>query len=211
VLREEKDVAVDGVTEKWRLEWPRPPVPDCIDESWSGCNCAGFELGEKGDLDLVRTRQGAGEERLHLGPLFLNHDGRMRRWPVTKKDTGKVPDISELVTRPIETVIKLADYDHDGRATEFVLNVGAGPCGHTQAVVVGISKTNGKLHAFGTKESPDTPLVLEHAKDWEKLKSGSSADVVQGACGEASALEETKLHVTADGDLRATATKRKCP
>ncbi len=36
----------------------------------------------------------------------------------------------------------LADYDRDGRATELVLQVGAGPCGHEQSVVVGISKQN---------------------------------------------------------------------
>ena len=27
ILREQKDVVVDGVTEKWRLEWTKPPVP----------------------------------------------------------------------------------------------------------------------------------------------------------------------------------------
>ena len=53
----------------------------------------------------------------------------------------------------------LGDYDRDGRATEFVLQVDAGPCGHDTSLVVGISRDTPRLHAFGTAESPDEPLV----------------------------------------------------
>ncbi|MDB4993412.1 MAG: hypothetical protein JWM74_844, partial [Myxococcaceae bacterium] len=48
ILREEKQVVVDGVTETWRLEWIRPPVPVCMDSTWETCGCAGFSFGEKG-------------------------------------------------------------------------------------------------------------------------------------------------------------------
>jgi hypothetical protein len=145
-----------------------------------------------------------------LDALFGEGGARMRRWPVTKADTGK-PDVAELELRPIETVIKLADYDHDGRATEFILVVGSEPCGHTPSVLVGISKDNAKLHAFGTAEKPSEPLTLERPADWERLRAAGSAELTMVACGDHGADTETKVRVRADGQLHATESNRKCP
>jgi len=211
VIREEASVTVDGVTEKWRLEWTRTPTPDCIDPAtFATCPCAAFAFGEKGDLDLVRARPGAVEERLHLTPLF-DGGARLRRWPVTRADTGKKPDVADLVSRPIETVMKIGDYDHDGRATEMVLVVGSEPCGHQPGVVVGISRSNPTLHAFASNDKPGAPLVLQHPEDWEKVRAKPAVDLVEIACGDHGADSATSLHVTADGDLHATESTKKCP
>jgi hypothetical protein len=211
VVREQIDVPIDGSTEKWRLEWTKPPVPDCVDASdFETCPCAAFAFGEKGYLDLVRTRTAGPEERLPLSTLFDGNSAHLRRWPVTKADTGKKPDLADLAVRPIETVMKLGDYDHDGRASEFVLVVGSQPCGHAQSVVVGVSKSNQALHVFSSADAPGTPLVLEHASDWEKVRAKPAVDLVQVSCGDHGADTETSLHVTADGSIHVQTTSKKC-
>jgi hypothetical protein len=210
VVREQVTVTIDGAKETWRLEWKRPPVPDCVGPGWDTCPCAGFAFGEKGDMDLVRARPGAKEERLALGPLFEGKDVRLRRWTPVKSDTGKAPDIGDLVVRPVGELMKLGDYDHDGRATELVLQVDAGPCGHAPAIVVGISKKNPTLHAFGTKDKPNEPLTLPRPDEWEKLKAKPAVDFVTLPCGDHGAEEEVSLHVIADGELTAKESKRTC-
>jgi hypothetical protein len=183
---------------------------------WDSCACAGFAFGERGSMDLVRTTPGKPDERLRLDPLFGDHDTRMQRWPVTRSDTarpdgGATLDLAELSMRPVTSIIKFADFDHDGRASEFLLQVAAGPCGHTSTIVVGVSKSNPKLHAFGTADKPNEPFALERASDWEKLKGKASADVVLTACGDHGATEQTVAHLTADGELHAKTETKKCP
>jgi hypothetical protein len=180
-------------------------------QRWEACTCSGFAFGEKGDLDLVRLRKGQPDERMRLDTLFEGNDTRMQRWPITPGDKGKVPSPIDISMRPVTSIIKFADYDHDGRASEFLLQVGAGPCGHTPTIVVGVSKSNPKLHAFGTAEKPDEPLTLDSVADWEKLKAKPSADLVQVACGDHGATEQTIIHVTADGALHAKTETKKCP
>ncbi len=211
VIREEKTVIVDGVTEKWRLEWAKSPVPTCVDDAWSTCPCAGFAFGEKGDLDLVRSRPGAADEHLRLDSLFDDQDSHLRRWKPTKADDGKKPNIADLAMRPVDTVMKFADYDHDGRATEMVLQIGASACGHTPSVVVGISKSNLKLHAFAPKDKPSEPVTFDHPADWDRLLAKPSIDVVQVTCGDHGADQEQDLNVTADGDFHVKTTTKKCP
>lgn len=218
-LREEIEVTVDGVKEKWRLEWTSPPTPDCVTEAEVGdlavssavaCPCAGFAFGEKGDLDLVRTQPGKPEERMHLGPLFDGGKARLQRWSVGSWNK-KPPSMVELSMRPLARVMKLADYDHDGRATELVLQIGAGPCGHTPTVVVGISKSKPTLHAFTTSDKPTEPLKLDRRSDWDKLAAKSPVSLVEVACGDHGAETESTLDLSADGELHAKEKIRKCP
>jgi hypothetical protein len=218
IFRDDEDLVLDGVKENWRLEWARAPLPDCMSAGWDTCTCAGFAYGERGDMDLVRTQPGKPDDRLRLDVLFEGNDTRLQRWPITKSDTdksatdsGATLDMVGISMRPVTSIIKFADFDHDGRASEFLLQVAAGPCGHTPTLVVGISRSNPKLHAFGTKEKPDEPLLLDHAADWEKLRAKPSADIVTVACGDHGATEQTTLHVTADGELHAKAETKKCP
>ena len=219
IFRDDEDLILDGVKENWRLEWARAPMPDCMGSGWDTCPCAGFAFGERGDMDLVRSRPGKPDERLRLDALFAENDTRVQRWPVTRSDTegagrsdgGGALDMIGISMRPVTSIIKLADFDHDGRASEFLLQVAAGPCGHTPTVVVGVSKSNPKLHAFGTAEKPADPFVLERASDWEKLRGKPNADIVTIACGDHGATEQTIVHVTADGDLHAKTETKKCP
>src|SRR5262249_41648077 len=144
ILREEARIIVDGEEEIWRLVWRTAPELACIDEQWWTCPCLGFAFGESGKLDLIRLRPGKPPQRLLLG------DAHVQRWKPTdaeKKEawgstTKGAPPVAELARRPVVKVMSFGDYDHDGRATEFVLQVGAGPCFHKSAVLVGLERTN---------------------------------------------------------------------
>src|SRR5262245_41670557 len=54
LVRERREVVVRGVKEEWRIEWVEQPELSCF-SNWA-CPCQGFELGETGAFDLVRTR-----------------------------------------------------------------------------------------------------------------------------------------------------------
>ena len=224
-LREERTVVVNGVSERWRLEWAGKTGPACSPESgwdtWGTCPCAGFEFAEDGELDLVRVRPGVPEERLALTPLFRGQEAPgakavLRRWPVEKGDAAAShrPGFAERVrARPLAPVISLADYDHDGQATEFLLQVGAGPCGHRQVVAVGVDSRDHRLHAFTSLEKPREPLVLEGPWQWEKLlRSAGETTVTLVACGDHGSDEERTIHLRAGKDgIHARSAEKPCP
>jgi hypothetical protein len=110
-------------------------------------------------------------QELELGPLFIRDelpgDGPavlQRSPPDFDKDISAgdkdAQFIREVVKRGSTDVMNLADYDHDGRATEVLLQVGTLPCGRHQMVLVGVSKQNPHLHVFSAVEKPTAPLVL---------------------------------------------------
>jgi hypothetical protein len=224
LIREERSVLVDGVAELWRLEWRSPPKAVCGPEGgwddWGMCPCAGFIFGEAGQLDLVRLRPGTPEDRLHLTPLFGAFEtpapgAVLRRWPEFKGDTDRSEEdgfAKSVRARSLAPLMELADYDHDGRATEFVLQVGAGPCGHRQAVVVGIDVRNPRLHALGTAERPDRPIVLQTPAAWESFRaSRGQVEIEEWRCGDHGTEEEETVVLQADAKgIHAKRTKKKC-
>jgi hypothetical protein len=212
VIREEHKVVVDGVEEHWRLEWASPPNPACSPDErdvWSTCPCSGFAFGERGNLVLVRKKPGGEDERFALTQLF---DGEfdapgdvrevvLRRWDVHEKDMDQSdsPDFPDRVrARPLATVMRFGDYDHDGKATEFLLQVGTLPCGKRMSVAIGISRQNPGLHVFSTAEHPERPLVLQ-AWQWESLHDAKAPiKVVDWKCGDHGSDSETELGLSAD-------------
>jgi hypothetical protein len=138
---------------------------------------------------------------------------KLRRWAPTAAEQKaiKAPSLVELQARELAPLMVFGDYDHDGRATEFVLAIGSVPCGHVQSVVIGIDKRDGKLHAFGTAEKPAQPVVLERPGDWEKVKGKLPVDLLEYPCGDHGAETETHALVTADAaGLHVTSTSKKC-
>lgn len=92
---------------------------------------------------------------------------------------------------------RLGDYDHDGRATEFLLLVSAGPCGHQASVLVGLSTTQPSLHAFTSVAHPEEPLVLA-PEIWELLlRSGGSATGIEWRCRDHGAETQTEVSLRA--------------
>lgn len=214
IVREEITVVVAGVTEHWRLEWRRPPTPECMDDAWNTCPCNGIEFGEEGELDLVRERDGAPAERLALDALYTNRTAALPRWkkqPDDAKDLAVVPTPEALRTRPLVRVMKLADYDHDGQATEFVLRVGYEACGHAPALLVGLAANHPKLHAFGTAEAPAEPLLLENAAQWEQVKHALPATLTTLGCGDHGSDVERITRITRDAaGLHAATSETRC-
>jgi len=196
VVREERTVEVAGAAEVWRLEWLGETYQACSaadTDGWYTCPCSGFEFGESGELDLVRSRESKELQRLHLTPLFLSErtpaDGlaTLRRWPRLEGDIGRQEDpgfVQMVEKRALVPILELHDYNHDGWATEFVLQVGTLPCGRHEAVLVGVSPDRPQLHAFTSVEQPSRPLVM-YVRHWESLRDSSgSMRVVAWTCGD---------------------------
>jgi hypothetical protein len=201
MVREEQTVIVDGVTEVWQLIWVGKPKPICepTDASLT-CPCQGFGYGEGGFLDLIRMRNGIELDRLPLAPFFKEwRVAVVQRWqPDTDKDfkLSMRPDFPAIVAkRPITQVMHLADYDHDGLPDEFYLQTEAQPCGKSFGIVIGISKRNPRLHAFGTASKPHKPLYLQK-EEWEALRDASGPiEVVDWGCGDHASDTQTTLRL----------------
>ncbi len=206
-------VDVDGVSETWRLVWRSAPKPSCTDKTWNTCLCGRLAYGETGLMDLVRSRPGSPDERLDVSRLFADiGEMTIPHWPTQSGDPETV-DLEAVKKRPAVDVMKIGDYDHDGRATEFVLQLSSGnPCGQSPSIVVGISKTWPQLHVFGTADHANGHLVLAHFEDWEKVRASKGpTTLVETACGDHGSEEETSLLVTpTPAGLRTKEQKRAC-
>jgi len=78
--------------------------------------------------------------------------------------------------------MNFADYDHDGEATEFFIQTESLACGHQNGIVVGVSKRNPHLHAFGTVLHPTRPLHLEPDETQALLNSSGPVRLVDLQC-----------------------------
>ena len=200
-LREQKAVRFEGVEEVWKLVWEGRPKPICGPQDVEmaiTCPCTGFAYGEVGRLSLVRQRGGKEVERLALGPYFseLPADGTeglaaMQWRPLAPGDwdhvtaEGTSPKLAEVARkRPGPRVLQMADYDKDGNAAEFLVQVSAGPCGHTEYMLFGVSRAQPKLHAFGSVDHPGDALVLPGAAWQALLTSRGPARVTAWQCGD---------------------------
>lgn len=212
VVREEQHLTIAGVPEVWRLEWTRPPDPACVSaEESTTCPCVLFAYGESGDLELVRSRPGAADERLSLTSFFDGGPAILPRWqpPTQRPDGPPSPDL--LAGLPTVPIMRLRDYDHDGQASEFVLVLSTEPCGFSSSIVVGVSTSEPALHVFGTAEAPNQPLILARSGDWEQLAGSPRVQLTEVACGDHGSDQEESMTVTADGRLHARTGTRKCP
>lgn len=216
VLREEAKVKVDGVTERWRLEWRAPPELECLGIDAVTCPCAGFGYAERGELDLVRLRPGGKPERFALTPLFEPNgaswggseknpkpQAMLRRWErpenIEDEELEETPPEKRaqlLARRKSARAMVFGDYDRDGQAREFVLQTEAYGCGMQYAVLIGVGR-DGKLRALGTAEHPDTPLVLK-PWTWAELLKSADFEAVETPCGDHGSEEENVVHVRAD-------------
>lgn len=212
-VRETKKVKVDGVDETWTLRWKSPPVEHCMDTTWYTAPCQGVEYGEKGHLELVREREGAPADILSLDPLFSDNSAELPRYTVEKNDPIESVDVAKIKTRPVVSVMKLGDYDHDGRETELVIATGTVAFGHTTGAVVGISKKEPKLHVF--KGTDGEYLLLDHLSSWEKVRAAktSPVSIVTLKCGDHGSDTEDSVLISfgPNGLASKEGPKKKCP
>jgi hypothetical protein len=106
----------------------------------------------------------------------------------------------------------IADYNHDGRASEFVVLTNSLPCGHTYGTLIGVSPNEPKLHAFGSIAHPDSPLVLP-TQAWTKLRTSKGPfRVVDWQCGDHGSQQENDFEVEATpGGFKVTRYSYSCP
>jgi hypothetical protein len=224
MIREEQTIVVNGISELWRLEWKSPPKSVCGPEDLSisiTCPCGGFAFGESGQLDLVRSVNEREIDRLQLSPLFeelfADQNGAVvQRWMVQEKDFEKMEKESEtfiklVQSRPVVKVMHFADYNHDGKSTEFFLQTSVEPCGKIMGIVVGLDRTNPGLHPFGTATHPDKPLVMQK-REWEALlESSGPTKLLDWRCGDHGSEIETEMELSAiNGSIQAVRREFEC-
>lgn len=219
LVREQRTVWVDGARETWRLVWQNQPHPICAVtdlETSITCPCIGVAYGQAGRLALVRLQGGRQIDRLDLGGIFEDFDGpggveageiALQLHPLLEQDLrrkGLTALRGQVSRRPVTRIIAPADYNHDGQATEFLLQVGVAPCGKRQFAAIGVSKENPRLHVLGSMAHPDEPLVMPKAA-WDALvRSPTPAPVLIWECEDHGSEVRSLLDVSArNGRIRA--------
>jgi hypothetical protein len=219
---------VRGAQEIWELVWDAKPSivcgPDEVSSSIA-CPCSGFAYGEYGDLSLVR-QGGDHTERMPLSPLFGMFDtpdfdktrGKaiLQRWPLdaddlAREDRSDPTLVTDIVRRNERAVIEPADYDRDGSATEFLIQVGTLPCGKLQFAAIGVAPTSNRLHTLSSLAKPNQPLIMPAAA-WYALKENADPTAITTwACGDHGADQRNVLVVSAvDGGVRVRERKYSC-
>jgi hypothetical protein len=144
-----------------------------------------------------------------------SHQGKayLVRWPASGADFEHTPSLDDLGGRRSASVMQFADYEHDGRATQFkVLIWNFAPCAVGRlAIVVGVDRRNKKLHALSAMESPDKALTLR-SESWEQVRMHVPTTVIENACGDHGSIVEDSTHVWVDGSgrLHAVNKQRNC-
>ena len=219
ILREQRSLSVAGVAETWQLVWETPPRPACgPQEIWDAvtCPCAGIAYGEAGKLALVRRRGSEELERLELSPLFGQFDGpdldgmaALIRWPMLDSDAdretkGDPTLLADIKRRTAPTVMRFADYDHDGAETEFLLPVGTLPCGKVQYAAIGVTTKNPHLHALGSAAHPEAMLAMPLPAWHALLVNIKPSTITVWACGDHGSDQRSELTVSAgQGEISA--------
>jgi hypothetical protein len=216
-IREQRTVTVGGVKEVWRLVWTGKPSLMCSPheaEMAITCPCSGWAYGEAGDLSLVRLRDGKPVDRMRLGPLYGKYDypagevapgqAYLQRWAVRDGDWDRRQDstlAAEIMRRRPTTIMQLADYDHDGRATEFLIQVGTLPCGKRQFAAVGVSAKAERLHALGSPAHAGKALVMP-LRAWQALlKTARPKPLIIWECDDHGSEVRSVLEVSAQGGV----------
>jgi len=217
LVREQHAVQVNGAYETWKLEWETLPASACGPDDVAvalACPCSGFAYGEAGHLSLVRLRPGATRELLDLTG-FYRHEfvpvpdnlAVLQRWlpvPATAHDedddwhhASDLNFVARVRARGAANVLRIGDFNHDGQASEFLLQVGAQGCGRHLMVLVGLSKYNTRLHVFASADAPDVPLELD-AQTWEAVRrSAKPIRALESRCDGQAGQVETEVRVEA--------------
>jgi hypothetical protein len=229
-VREQHTVIVHGVKEQWQLVWEGKPStvcgPDEVDMAIT-CPCYGFAYGEYGKLFLVRKRSGREVERMDLRPLFGQFDypeakkvegtAYVQHWPtksddVEREEHGDAKLVAEILHRPPTSIMHFEDFDQDGNATEFLLQVGVMPCGKQEFAAIGVSTKNDHLHALTSVAKHDKPLLMPNQAWAALLKGPETRSVVTWQCGDHGSDVRTELAVFAkSGDIQVTERSFSCP
>ena len=146
---------------------------------------------------------------------MLYNDGvvaMLPRWPARVRDIDREPTPAAIRLRPAVPIMHLRDYNHDGIAGEFLLQVDTLPCGKHVVVAVGVTRDNPHLHILTSAEHPERPLRLFRWQ-WDALaRSALPGKVMDWPCGDHGAEDETTMVLRTDrGRIHATRITSTCP
>jgi hypothetical protein len=147
--------------------------------------------------------------------MLFNEKGAvamLARWPARLRDIDAEPTPAAIRLRPAVPIMRLRDYNHDGIAGEFLLQVDTLPCGKHVLVAVGITRDNPHLHVLISAEHPERPLKL-YRWQWDALaRSARPGKVMDWPCSDHAAEEETTMVLrTERGRIHATRITSTCP
>ncbi|MFY8095546.1 MAG: hypothetical protein ACOVN0_18865 [Niveispirillum sp.] len=229
-LREEQRLTVDGREEVWQLVWVGPVRDYCeaiSPEMAITAPCAGFAYGETGRLSLRRLRDGQVVERFDPGTAFAEASemlpGREAGWSVLPRralqdddygrwleDEGKF--LKAVDQRPAVTLMRFADYDRDGRSSEFLLQTDVQPGGKPLYAAIGLPAGRDRLDFLRSAGRPERTLVL-NARAWAALRDQKGAAMVtQWSCGDHGAETGSDYVLSADaGRISVRLRESACP
>jgi len=225
IVREQRSVMIGGVKEVWRLIWRDAPRDNnscglVEPEMATTCPCSGAAYAQVGDLVLERKRPGMAPEYMRLTPLFAGSDmlynekgsvAMLARWQARLHDIENIPTPAAIRRRPAVPIMHLRDYNHDGVAGEFLLQIDTLPCGKHLLVAVGTTRDNPHLHALTSAAHPERPLALFQWQ-WDALaQNPRPGKVVSVQCDDHGAETETAMLLHAShGRIHATRITSTC-
>lgn len=188
-VREWRAVVVDGVEEIWRVRFVTPSrAPEPIPEGEWTCP-SGFDARfDQGNAVLERLRNGVVIDRFHNPCEVLAEDSGCSTallipWHVNPSTHDRPLPAATVERLPWITFLDLADYDHDGRATEMAIDVGHLVCGHANSVVVGITRDNARLHTLHWANGGPMALTSGHWS-WDQVRARPRGEMVTWGCGD---------------------------
>lgn len=230
-LREEQRLTVDGREEVWQLVWTGPVRDFCeavSPEVAMTAPCAGFAYGETGRLSLRRLRDGQVIERFDPGPAFEEAseliDGNreagwsvLPRWVVQDDDYGRWLEdegkfLKAVDQRPVVTLMRFADYDRDGRSSEFLLQTDVEPGGKPLYAAIGLPAGRDRLDVLRSTGQPGRTLML-NARAWMALRDQKGTALVpHWICGDHGAETRSDYVLSADaGQISVKLRESSCP
>ncbi|MBP7335013.1 hypothetical protein [Niveispirillum sp.] len=229
-LREEQRLTVNGREEVWQLVWVGPVRDYCeavSPEVAITAPCAGFAYGQTGRLSLRRLRDGQVVDRFDPGTAFADASellpGREAGWSVLPRHAMQDDDygrwledegrfLQAVEQRPTITVMRFADYDRDGRGSEFLLQTDVEPGGKPLYAAIGLPAGREKLDFLRSTGRPDQALVLT-SRAWAALRDQTGTAIVSHwICGDHGAETKSDYLLSADaGRISVRLRESACP
>ncbi len=197
-VREWRAVMVDGVEEIWRVRFVTPSrAPEPIPEGEWTCPDGFYARFDQGRAVLERLRGATVIDRFHNPCEVLGEDHGCSTellipWHVDPSSRDRPLPAATVARLPWITFLDLADYDHDGRATEIAIDVGHLVCGHSNSVVVGITRDNARLHVLQWANEGRMALTSGH-RAWDEVRARPRGEMVTWGCGDHGSDGEERL------------------